>query len=80
LKFRAKIGQKMSLKSNFKTDKMIKSLKQAGAERGQTKCKIWLAGSNKFKFFFLNTGQKVKFLNLKKKKLLQLKMGHKQQF
>ena len=40
LKFRAKIGQKMSLKSNFQTDKMINSLKQAGAERGQTKCKI----------------------------------------
>jgi len=40
LKFRAKIGQKMSLKSNFQTDKMINSLKQAGAERGQPKCKI----------------------------------------
>ena len=40
LKFTAKIGPKMSLKFNCKTDKMIKSLKQAGAERGQTKCKI----------------------------------------
>ena len=40
LKFRAKIGQKMSLKFNFKTDKIINSLKQAGAEWGQTKCKI----------------------------------------
>ena len=30
LKFRAKIGQKMSLKFNFKTDKMINSLKQLG--------------------------------------------------
>ena len=33
-------GQKMSLKFNFKTDKIIISLKQAGAERGQTKYKI----------------------------------------
>ena len=40
LKFKAKIGQKMSLKFNFKTDKIINSLKQAGAEWGQTKCKI----------------------------------------
>ena len=30
LKFRAKIGQKMSLKFNFKTDKMINSLKELG--------------------------------------------------
>ena len=37
LKFRAKIGQKMSLEFNFK---IITSLKQAGAERGKTKCKI----------------------------------------
>ena len=40
LKFKAKIGQKMSLKFDFKTDKIIISLKQAGAERGQTKYKI----------------------------------------
>ena len=40
LKFKAKIGQKMSLKFNFKTDKIIISLNQAGAERGQTKYKI----------------------------------------
>jgi len=80
LKFRAKIGQKMSLKFNFKTDKIINSLKQAGAEWGQTKCKIWLAGSNKFKFFFSKHGPKSQIPQFEKKKLLQLKMGHKQQF
>ena len=37
LMYKAKIGQKMSLEFNFK---IITSLKQAGAERGQTKCKI----------------------------------------
>ena len=53
------------------------SLKQAGNERGQTKWKIWLAGSNKSKFFLLNTGQKFKFL---KNRVLQLEMGQKQKF
>ena len=77
LKFRTKIGQKMSLKFNFKTAKDNYELQTSRAERGQTKCKIWLAGSNKFKFFLLNTGQKFKFL---KNRVLQLKMGHKQQF
>ena len=33
--------------------------KQAGAERGQAKCKIWLADSNKVKFFFSKHGPKI---------------------
>ena len=71
----------MSLKFHFKTDKIIISLKQAGAERGQTKYKIWWAGSNKFMSFFSKHGPKIQipqsfFLN----KVIQLKIGNKQQF
>ena len=40
LKFRAEIGQKMSLKFNFKTAKDNYELETSRAERGQTKCKI----------------------------------------
>ena len=70
----------MSLKFNFKTDKIIISLKQAVLSGAKLSARFDEQAQTNLCLFFLNTDQKFKFPNFFLNKVIQLKIGNKQQF